>query len=143
MAVSMVRKSETREEALVRLAAKAREEGVKLYRDSKDGRYYASSVSTPGQMHYVTGFSCDCAGFAQHHRCKHYAALMSALGWIAAPEPKPTAPATRPAVCGTCNGLGETQYTRSTGLGRYVYDWQTCGACHGTGQASEVERMAA
>jgi mono/diheme cytochrome c family protein len=70
----------------------------------------------------------------QHGRCKHYAALMSALGWIGTtPEPEPTAPATGPAVCGHCNGLGETQYTRGTGRGRYQYDWQTCSACHGAG----------
>lgn len=133
MAVSMVRKSESREDALIRLANKARAEGVKLYQDPKDGRYYASSVSNPGHMHYVTGFSCDCAGFVQHGRCKHYAALMSALGWIATPEPEPTAPATGPAVCGQCSGIGETQYTRSTGRGRSVYDWQTCSDCRGSG----------
>jgi hypothetical protein len=70
----------------------------------------------------------------QHGRCKHYAALMSAFGWIGTtPEPEPTAPATGPAVCGHCNGLGETQYTRGTGRGRYVYDWQTCAACGGGG----------
>jgi mono/diheme cytochrome c family protein len=70
----------------------------------------------------------------QHGRCKHYAALMSALGWIGTtPEPEPTAPATGPAVCGHCNVLGETQYTRGTGRGRYQYDWQTCSACHGAG----------
>jgi hypothetical protein len=129
MAVAMVRTSETREQALERLAAKAREEGVKLYQDPADGRYYASSVSTPGRRHYVTGFSCDCAGFVQYDRCKHYAALMSALGWIATAGPEPTGPA----VCGHCNGLGETQYTRGTGRGRYVYDWQTCAACGGGG----------
>jgi hypothetical protein len=71
-----------REDAIQRLARKARTEGVQLYRDSRDGRYYASSVSHPGKMHYVTGVSCDCTGFASHQRCKHHSALLLALGWV-------------------------------------------------------------
>ncbi len=76
-------------EALARLAAKARRDGIRLYRD-RSGRYFASSTSTPGTLHYLTGYSCDCQGFAAHQRCKHHAALMSALGWLqGAPEPDP------------------------------------------------------
>jgi hypothetical protein len=78
-----VRLEAERDEAIRRLAAKARKEGVQLYRDSRDGRYYASSVSHPGKMHYVTGLSCDCPGFATHQRCKHHSALLVALGWVA------------------------------------------------------------
>lgn len=84
------RTEETPEEAVWRLALKAREEGVKLYHDRRDERYYASSVSNPGQLHYLTGVSCDCPGFASHQRCKHYAALLVALGWTGSdPEPDP------------------------------------------------------
>ena len=82
-------------QALRRLAEKARKEGVKLFHNRDDGRWFASSVSRPGAIHYVTGYSCDCRGFARHQRCKHYAALLSALGWLEGsepsdPEPKPT-----------------------------------------------------
>ena len=41
------------------------------------------SVSCPGKLHYVTGLSCDCQGFASHGRCKHHSALLVALGWVA------------------------------------------------------------
>jgi hypothetical protein len=71
-----------RDEAIRRLARKARAERVQLFCDSRDGRYYASSVSCPGKMHYLTGVSCDCMGFASHGRCKHHSALLLALGWV-------------------------------------------------------------
>jgi hypothetical protein len=71
-----------RDEVIRRLAAKARKEGVQLYRDARDGRYYASSVSHPGKFHFLTGISCDCQGFATYQRCKHHSALLVALGWL-------------------------------------------------------------
>ncbi len=71
-----------RDEAIRRLARKARAEGVQLFRDARDGRYYASSVSQPGKFHFLTGVSCDCQGFATHQRCKHHSALLVALGWV-------------------------------------------------------------
>jgi hypothetical protein len=77
-----VRIEAERDEAIRRLARKARAEGVQLYRDAWDGRFYASSVSCPGAMHYVTGISCDCMGFVSHQRCKHHSALLVALGWV-------------------------------------------------------------
>lgn len=81
--------TETERQALSRLLDKAKSEGVRLYRDH-DGRHYASSASQPGTLHYVTGYSCDCRGFVSHGRCKHYAALLSALGWLQDdPEPSP------------------------------------------------------
>ncbi len=87
-----IRLEAARDEAIRRLAAKSRAEGVQLYRDSRDGRYYASSVSHPGKMHFLTGLSCTCQGFATHQRCKHHSALLLALGWVAddsAFEPDP------------------------------------------------------
>jgi hypothetical protein len=77
-----VRIEAERDEAIRRLARNARAEGVQLYRDGRDGRYYASSVSHPGELHYLTGLSCDCQGFATHQRCKHHSALLVALGWV-------------------------------------------------------------
>ena len=89
MDITDVRITETEHTALTRLLAKARAEGVKLLRDH-DGRHFASSVSQPGTLHYVTGLSCDCRGFVSHGRCKHHAALLSALGWLQGdPEPDP------------------------------------------------------
>ncbi len=92
--VTQVR-TETREKALVRLAAKAKADGIKLYQDPKDGRFYASSRSKPGTFHYLTGFSCTCRGFITHQRCSHLAALHSALGWLN-PEDPDSAPTTAP-----------------------------------------------
>ncbi len=135
--VTAVRTQETREEAITRLAAKARAEGVKLYRDPKDGRYYASSVSNPDKLHYVTGISCDCAGFASHQRCKHHSALLVALGWVGGvPEPEPEPITGKIVRCQSCRGLGEVHYTRQAGRHRFVDDWQTCPTCHGTGEES-------
>jgi len=89
METTEVRITETERTALTRLLAKAKAEGVTLMRD-QDGRHFASSVSAPGKFHYVTGYSCDCRGFVSHGRCKHLAALLSALGWLpGAPEPDP------------------------------------------------------
>ncbi len=84
-----VRIAETERTALTRLLAKAKAKGVKLARDH-DGRHLPSSVSTPGRRYLVTGYSCTCRGFLSHGRCKHHAALLSALGWLpGTPEPDP------------------------------------------------------
>ena len=87
--ITDVRITETERTALTRLLAKAKAEGVKLIRD-QDGRHFASSTSTPGRHYLVTGYSCTCRGFVAHQRCKHHAALLSALGWLQGdPEPDP------------------------------------------------------
>ncbi len=117
--------------ALTRLAAKARQDGIKLFRD-RSGRYFASSASSPGTLHYVTGYSCDCKGFVAHGRCKHHAALMSALGWTdELPDPTPPA-ATSPITCSECQGTGQVAGTISTGR-NWTYASVTCASCHGTG----------
>jgi len=89
--------AETLEEARVRLAAKAEAEGVKLTVDDQ-GRHWASSTSQLGHWHALTGFSCDCAGFANRGRCKHHAALLEALGWLDDADPEPTPPVAAVAV---------------------------------------------
>ena len=115
-------------QALTRLAAKARTDGIRLYRD-RDGRYFASSRSEPGRLHYVTGYSCDCRGFTTHGRCKHHAALMVALGWVDSdPEPEPVS------ACGECGGHGQVSGTVSTGPTSWRYGSITCPDCHGTGE---------
>lgn len=137
---------ESREAAIRRLAAKARRQGVKLYRDAKDGRYYASSVSRPGLMHYVTGVSCDCAGFAEYARCKHHSALIVALGWLVedpAPEPEPavTALPVPMIVCDTCDGRGSVHGTVPTGPTTWAYSDVVCPDCHGRGEFRCVRCM--
>lgn len=75
-------------EAMRRLLAKARKEGVRIGRDEQ-GRYWAHSVSTPGRLYALTAYSCTCQGFVSHQRCKHVAALLSALGWLTDTDPEP------------------------------------------------------
>ncbi len=76
-------------EHVMRLAEKARAEGVRLYVDRRDGRHYASSVTTEGRLYFVTLASCTCPGFAAHQRCKHWAALQVAIALEGTPEPDP------------------------------------------------------
>ena len=89
--------AETLEEARVRLAAKARETGVQLRVDDQ-GRYWGSSTSQPGHWHALTGYSCDCAGFANRGRCKHHSALLNAMGWLDDADPEPPMPGSAVAV---------------------------------------------
>lgn len=87
--------AETEREAIVRLTAKARSEGVQITRDHNDGRFYASSVSRPGTRHYVTALSCTCLGFCRHQRCGHHSLLLAAIGWLDDdddPDPDPPPP---------------------------------------------------
>jgi hypothetical protein len=127
--VSTVRRQETREEAILRLAQRARESGVKLVRNARDGRHFVSSASQPGQWHYVTALSCDCRGFATHGRCMHHSALLVALGWVTEdPTPEPG-----PATCASCNGQGHTTGTELY-RGSRVDIMVSCHRCHGTGQ---------
>lgn len=98
--ITDVRIDESQRQALSRLLQKARAEGVQLMRD-RDGRHFATSTSQPGHLHYVTGYSCDCRGFVTHGRCKHYAALLSALGWL---EPAPTGCETLAITCSHVSG---------------------------------------
>lgn len=72
-----------------RLAEAARTKGIRIRRDRRDGRFYASSCSHPGRWHFVTAVSCDCPGFITHSRCTHHAALLAALGWLPPLEPEP------------------------------------------------------
>ncbi len=114
---------ESHDEAVIRLAAQAAERGVQIYR-TPDGRYWATSISQPGALHYVTGHSCDCVGFMRHQRCTHHSALLAHLGWLpASPDPTPAAPVAE-LPCDRCDGIG-------WGYGGATV-W-TCVACHGTG----------
>lgn len=127
-------KRETVDAAIIRLAEQARRSGVRICRDRRDGRHYATSVSQPGTWHYVTAYSCDCRGFVTHQRCQHHSALLAALGWIndEVPEPEPPVPATSPgsSECHECLGSG---YVRAY-YGGHLSDWDAvpCNACDAT-----------
>ena len=91
--MNTTRVQETEREDIARLLDKAKAEGVTIVRDHTDGRFYASSVSKPGAMHYVTAYSCTCIGFCRHQRCKHLVALWSHLGYFdPEPDSEPTPP---------------------------------------------------
>ena len=109
--------TETIDQARRRLAEKARQEGVTLTLDD-DGRWYASSVSTPGTRHYLTAYSCTCVGFCNHGRCKHNSALLACLGWLDLdddPEPDPAGAALPD--CAVCldAGLIDAPHSRWVG----------------------------
>ena len=134
--VQSVARQETRDAMITRLAAKAKREGVRLLRDPKDGRYYASSTSRPGHLYYLTAVSCSCVGFASHGRCKHHAALLQALGWAGDEH------AGQPILCEVCRGTGTHPGTISTGRG-WAYANVTCEDCHGRGQTTPETTPAA
>jgi len=135
--VTRTRTQETGYEALARLAQKARTEGVQLRHDRLTGQYVATSGTTPGKTYAVTPHSCICKGFGRHGRCKHVAALQTALGWIARPGETP-APATL--ACPSCEGTGvvEHRHSKWVGGGRTGYrsEWTEpvpCDHCDGEG----------
>ena len=73
-----VRPVETKAQAVVRLAAQATANGIRIY--VYDLTYYATSTSDPGALHRVTAWSCDCTGYVFHGRCQHHAALLQHIG---------------------------------------------------------------
>lgn len=60
-------------------AAKARQDGMQLLRNTDTAEYFATSKSQPGTLHRVTLASCDCLGFARHQHCRHHSALTMAF----------------------------------------------------------------
>ena len=138
--VTQIWHTETVDGARVRLARKARQQGVSLRIDAR-GNWFASSVSTPGREYLVTSLSslsCTCTGFVNHQRCVHNSAALVALGWLdlgdddSDPEPTP------PAACPTCHGTGEmvVRHSRWIGGGRWGFrdEWSTPVACHECGE---------
>jgi hypothetical protein len=155
------RTQEFYEHGSVEAAQRTEVDGVTLIR-STQGRFYAASASSPGTLYLLTGFSCQCAGFAYRQTCRHHRALMSALGWTetarestparpvlpkgpqgpkADPRrlPAPAKPSKQPEAepltvrCSFCNGVGSHPGTVSTGPTSWTYTNVTCEDCHGTG----------
>jgi len=126
-------------EHVMRLAAKAKAEGVKLYVDRRDGRHYASSATTAGRLYYVTLASCTCPGFATHGHCKHWGALQLAIS-LDDPEPDPAGAALPD--CDRCfdSGLVDAPHSRWVGPSRTGFrdQWDSvvpCPRCCGVAAA--------
>ncbi len=117
-------------EQLCQDAAKARRDGITLYRDRERGAYYASSASTPGYLHRVTLWSCDCRGFIVHGHCKHHGAL--AVAHLLQDGIDPDAELQRLA-CPTCAGEGTVEAERSRWVGGgklgYRHSWTVPSPC--------------
>jgi len=135
MVMTTARPTETREEALRRLLAVAKESGVRLLRDYH-GDFYATSTSDPGWLYPVGPESCGCRGFQTHRRCRHLAALWSHLGWLDDPDPDPAGAALPD--CATCLDAGLIDAPRSRWVGGcqtgYRDEWTTsvpCPVCAG------------
>jgi len=122
-----MRRVETFDERVIRLAQVARERGIKVYQEQSTGRWFATSASRPGTAHYVTAVSCTCEGFIFSGACSHNAALLAKLSWL--PRVAGDEPATM--ACRVCGGGGETW---SEG------DWSPdeCWVCRGTGHVDVV-----
>jgi len=105
-----------------RLADLAHQRGLQLFRDGP--RWFCSSASAPGESHYVTGYSCDCAGFFAHQRCTHYALLLERLGWLPEIEPDMPYVEASPADCPDCSGCGIRAYRTFE---------EPCAGCEGRG----------
>ena len=83
-----VRRLETYQEMLLRLAGTASKRGIRIYTYEPSGDHFATSRSKPDRLHRVTRWSCDCEGFKWLGRCTHHAALLEHLGELP-PTPEP------------------------------------------------------
>ena len=122
-----MRRVETFDERVIRLAQVARERGIKVYQEQSTGRWFATSASRPGTAHYVTGLSCRCEGFTFSGACSHHSALLARLGWL--PRVADELPAT--VACSVCGGSGEIWSE-----GNWSPD--TCFVCRGIGHVDVV-----
>jgi hypothetical protein len=111
------RQPETVDQAVHRLAAEAKRKGVQIFVYPPTGEYYATSTSSPDQLHRVTLMSCDCSGFLRHRRCTHHCALLAELDEL------PKLPG-----CTACDGAGSLAYpVRITPEGKTVFGSYACG----------------
>jgi hypothetical protein len=83
---------EARVQALHRLAGEAKRKGEQIFVYVSAGEYYATSTSSPDELHQVTLMSCDCEGFLRWQRCTHHAALLIDLDELPPLPPTPAAP---------------------------------------------------
>jgi hypothetical protein len=119
---------ETHDQAVIRLAAEAARRGVRVFRAAgpAGSEWFCPSSSQPGTLHRLSGYSCDCRGFARHQRCGHHSALLAHMGWLPAGDPDPDPPAAPIAVavptapCPACDGAGVRRMHTGGGLADWV-----------------------
>ena len=117
-----VKPVESRDQAIVRLAAQAHKKGVQLLHYSISDEWFATSTRNPGELHKLTMISCTCPGFFSHQRCMHHSLLLEELGQLPDPDPDPTETTNTEIICEVCSGDG--------------YDGNTpCRACRGRGKS--------
>lgn len=90
--ITTLRPTETHEQAIGRLAEKARQTGVSVFEYPHTGEWYSPSRSEQNRLHRVTLVSCDCQGFQKWQRCSHHSALLDHLGHLPT-DPQPSGPA--------------------------------------------------
>jgi hypothetical protein len=78
--VTKMQSTETREQALRRLAGEAHKRGIRVVSYPPTGEVFSLSLSHPDLLHRVTPISCDCLGFSYHGRCTHHALLLEEIG---------------------------------------------------------------
>ena len=121
-----------------RLAPKARESGVKLFRDPKDGRAgitrvpradWGTCITSPPSPAPVPALPTTVGASITRRSCR--------------PSPgSPTEADPQPILCDVRRGVGTHPGTTSTGRG-WAYANVICEACHGTGQAMPQQTPAA
>lgn len=84
-----VRTVESREQAIHRLAAQARDKGIRVLVYPQTNEHFAESASHPGELHRVTMVSCDCRGWMRHGQCMHNAAVLDMYGNLPRLDPEP------------------------------------------------------
>jgi len=72
-----------------RLARQAHESGAQLIVEETNA-HYVTSVSRPGERHFVTLLSCDCVGFLRWGRCLHLALVLEAYHALPPLDPPPS-----------------------------------------------------
>lgn len=107
--------------------ARARAEGITLYRD-RDTRAYHALSADGLRLYPVSLQGCACKAGQGGNVCKHAAALRSHLGLLSdpTPEPEPAAPARW--MCTDCLDTGWARMATGDGLNDYVSVACGCGA---------------
>ncbi len=87
--------------------ARARHEGITLYRD-RDTRAYHALSADGLRLYPVSLQGCACKAGEHGNVCKHAAALRAALGLLTdvTPDPEPSAPASPGRMCTDCLDTG-------------------------------------